>query len=207
MSAARLSKTLPMSWVVIAIGVFIVGYTFLRLHYAKRGASFEPYHDLGEEYTVHQLLTRGYRGIPVRLERLAEPLPAAAVAPAPAGIIDAVGGLPAGMIGAFAFPPVLPEAIERVTAPREAPAGGTYEFEFTCTQPDYSTQIRRIHLYGREGHLFILPDFEKIPAGLEARSRESTVFASFPLRNLKPGRHTVTLCGARASRSWQFVLK
>jgi hypothetical protein len=200
-------KSLPLRWVVVAIAVFIVGYTFLRLHYGKRGRSFEPYHDLREEVSVAQLLRLGYQRIPVRLERPAEPLPAARLAAAPAEITDALGGLPAELDGALAAKPALPAVIEGVTAPPAAAAAATYTLQFTCAQPDYSTQIRDAILYRKEHRLFLLPNFERIPGQLLARSKESVVLVDFPVQSLAPGRYTLVLCGRRASKSWQFVVR
>lgn len=200
-------KSLPLRWVVVAIVVFIAGYTFLRLHYGKRGRAFEPYHDLREEITVVRLLHLGYKRIPVALERPAEPLPAARVAPAPAEIINALGGLPAELDGALAAKPALPAEVAGVTAPRTAAAAATYTLQFTCAQPDYSTQIRDAFLYRKEHQLFLLPNFERIPGDLLARSKESTVLVNFPVQSLAPGRYTVILCGRRASKSWEFTVK
>ena len=200
-------KTLPLRWVVVAIVAFMAGYTFLRLHYGKRGRSFEPYHDLGEQATVEHLLAPGYRRIPVSIQRPAEPLPADRLAPAVAEILDTLPGLPAELNGALAFKPALPDAIQLVTAPGAVAATGDYRLQFACSQRDYSTQIRGAYLYRKDRQLFLLPDFEKMSGQLLARSRDSTVLASFPAQSLPPGRYTVTLCGGRQSKSWSFVVK
>ena len=208
MSASRPSpRPLPTRWIVLAIVVFIAGYSFLRLHYGKRGRAFEPYRDLGAQATTHQLLRLGYQRIPVDLARPAEPLPAARFAPAAAEVNDALGGLPAEIGGALAVKPALPAAIRAVAAPREAAAPGVYTLQFACAQPDYQTQVRGALLYRRDRQLFLLPDFEKTPGRLLARSKESVVLASFSTQSLKPGRYTLTLCGGRTSKSWSFVVK
>jgi hypothetical protein len=200
-------KSLPMRWVILAIVVFAAGYTFLRLHYAKRGRAFEPYHDLREQASVARLLALGYRRIPASIERPAEPLPAARLAPAPAAIANALGGLPAELDGALVVRPALPDLIEGVTAPRVAAAAGQYTLQFTCAQPDYSTQIRGAYLYRKAGRLFLLPAFEKMPGQLLARAKESTVLVSFPVQSLPPGRYSLLLCGGRASKVWEFLVQ
>jgi hypothetical protein len=200
-------KSLPLRWVVLAIVVFIGAYTFLRLHYGKRGRAFEPYHDLGDQPSVQRLLALGYRRIPARIERPAEPLPPARLAPAPAPITNALGGLPAELDGALVAKPALPDSVDSVAAPRAAAAAGQYTLQFTCAQRDFSTQIRNAFLYRKAGRLFLLPDFEKMPGQLLARSRESTVLVSFPVQSLPPGRYTIILCGSRASKSWEFLVK
>ena len=200
-------RPLPTPWIVLAIVVFIAGYTFLRLHYGKRGRAFEPYHDLGEQATTLQLLKLGYRRIPVDIARPADPLPPARVAPSAADVIDALGGLPAELGGALAAKPALPAAIGTVAAPREAAAAGRYTLQFTCAQPDYQTQVRSALLYRKDQQLFLLPDFERMSGHLLARYKDSVVLASFSTQSLKPGRYTLTLCGGRTSKSWSFIVR
>ena len=203
----RSSRPLPTRWIVLAIVLFIGAYTFLRLHYGKRGRPFEPYHDLGEQATTQRLLKLGYQRIPVDIARPAEPLPSGRIAPAAAEVIDALGGLPAELGGALALRPGLPAAVSLVSASREAAAAGLYTVQFTCAQPDYQTQISGALLYRKDRQLFLLPDFEKITGHLLARSKESVVLASFPTQSLQPGRYLLTLCGGRTSKSWSFTVR
>jgi hypothetical protein len=208
MSAARPPpRTLPMPWIVAAIVLFILGYTVLRLHYGKRGKPFEPYHDIGEQASTQRLLGLGYQRIPVDIERPADPLPAARLAPAAAAVVNALGGLPEELGGALATRPALPAVIGSVTAPLEVAPTDTYRLQFTCAQPDYKTQIHGAFLYRKDRQLFLLPHFEKMSGQLLARSKESVVLASFPTQSLKPGRYTVTLCGGHTSKSWGFTVK
>ncbi len=201
------SKTLPLRWIVGAIVLFVGAYTFLRLHYGKRGKPFEPYHDLGERAATQRLAGLGYQRIPVDLERPAEPLAATRLAPVAAEVIGALGGLPAELAGALADKPALPAAITGVTAPRETATATPYALQFTCAQPDYRTQIDAVLLLRKDRQLFLLPNFGKIPGQLLARSKESVIFASFSTQSLPPGRYSVTLCGGRASKSWGFTVK
>ena len=201
------SKTLPLRWVVLAIVIFVLGYTFLRLHYGKRGRAFEPYHDLGEQATVGRLLALGYRRIPVTIERPAEPLPPDRVTPAAAEVLDTLGGLPPELGGALASKPALPESINLVTAPRAVGSAAEYRLQFACAQPDFSTQIRDAYLYRKGQHLFLLPNFEKMGGELLARAKDSTVLAGFSTQSLPPGPYTLVLCAGRRSKSWIFVVK
>jgi len=196
-----------MPWIVAAIVLFILGYTVLRLHYGKRGKPFEPYHDIGEQASTQRLLGLGYQRIPVDIERPADPLPAARLAPAAAAVVNALGGLPEELGGALATRPALPAVIGSVTAPLEVAPTDTYRLQFTCAQPDYKTQIHGAFLYRKDRQLFLLPHFEKMSGQLLARSKESVVLASFPTQSLKPGRYTVTLCGGHTSKSWGFTVK
>jgi hypothetical protein len=202
-----LTKTLPLRWVVVAIVVFIVAYTFLRLYFGKRGKPFEPYHDLGERAVAQRLLDLGYARVAVEIERPAEILPASRFAPAVDEIGSAFGGLPAELDGTLAARPALPASITSVTAPRETASGGTYALEFTCAQPDYKSQLDSVLLLRKGQQLFLLPDFPKLSGQLLARSKDTVVLVRFPAQSLAPGRYTVTLCGRRTSKTWQFTVK
>jgi hypothetical protein len=197
-------KPVPMRWVVLAIAIFIAGYTYLRLHYAKRGRAFEPYHDMGEEVTVDRLLELGFQQIPVTLRRPAEAEPAARFAPA-ARIRDEFGGLPPELARALVFQPILPGRIKSVAAPRVA-AGAEYSIQFVCAEPDLSSEIYDVALYRRGDQLFLLPNFQPVPGALQARSAETTIIAGIPLRRLAPGRYLITLCGRHGSKHWAFTV-
>ena len=205
-AAKRASKPIPLRWIVLAIAVFILGYTFLRLHYRKPGRAFEPYQNAREHTATARLAALGYRRIPVQVERPAEPFPADRFAPRQTEITSALGGLPAEMDGGLTSPPDLPVSVTGVTAPREAGAG-PYTLQFRCAQSDYRTQLRDVLLFRKDRQLFLLPDFERTPGDLRARWKESVVVASFPTEGLAPGRYTVTLCGRRTSLSWAFTVK
>jgi hypothetical protein len=202
-----LPKTLPLRWVVVAIVVFIGAYTFLRLHFGKRGKPFEPYHDLGERVASQRLVDLGYERVAVEIAQPAESLPASRFAPAAAEIGSTFGGLPAELDGAIAARPALPAHITAVTAPREAASTETYAMQFTCVQPNYQTQLDSVLLL-RKGHdLFLLPDFPKLNGQLLARSKETIVLVRIPAQSLAPGRYTVTVCGGQTAKTWNVTVR
>ena len=208
MTAPRsLTKTLPLRWVVISIVVFILAYTFLRLHFGKHGKAFEPYHEMGERAGMQRLASLGYQRISVDLERPADPLPAGRFAPAVGDVESAAGGLPAEFDAALANKPALPANITLVTAPREIAAPGVYALQFTCAQPDYRTQLDDALLFRKENQFFLFPDFRKPGGQLLARWKESVVLARFSTQGLAPGSYRVTLCGRNTSKTWQFTVK
>ena len=81
----------PMKWIVVSIAIFVVGYTFLTLHYRKVNRPYEPYHDLKEHALTHKLLTAGYQRISVPADLPTEPGPVRGTARISAG----PGGIPA----------------------------------------------------------------------------------------------------------------
>ncbi len=197
-------KPVPMRWVVLAIVVFIIAYTYLRLHYAKRGRPFEPYHDMGEEVTVDRLLKLGFQQIPVTLRRLAAPEPAGRFAP-PAPIRTEFGGFPPELGRALIFKPILPERIDSVAAARVA-SGAEYPIQFVCTESDLASEIHDVALYRRGDQLFLLPNFQPVPGELQARSAENTILAAVPLSRLPSGHYALTLCGRSNSKHWEFTV-
>jgi len=200
-------RPLPIGWIVLAIAVFIAGYSFVRLRYAKPGKTFEPSHDIGERVGVKRLLALGYQRIPVDFSRPAEPLAPGRVAPAPAAVSSAPGGLPAELAGALAPKPDIPNSVADVAAPGEVAAAGTYTLQFTCAQTDYRTQIGGILLFRKGREIFLLPTFEPVPSKMLARWKETTVVAGFPTKSLGPGRYTAVICGDRSSRRWEFTVR
>lgn len=194
-----------MRWVVAAILVFIIAYTWINLLYRKPGRAFEPAHDLAERAAARRLLKLGYRRIPVSLE-----FPASAPEAFAAGsafVADAAGGPGAELKGALAELPALPAHITAAAAPREVAAGADYRLYFRCAQSGLNMQISDAVLYHKGGRLSLLPDFEVIPGELLVRSNESGVLASFPVKGLAPGRYTLTVAGAIASKRWEFTVK
>jgi hypothetical protein len=198
MSAAEYRKPWPMKWVVLAIVLFIVPYTFLTLHYRKPGPDYRPYEDIKDRANTIRLLSSGYQRITVGVLRPAEPVRPAATAV----VTPAPGGLPANLADTLIDQPLLPVSIDHVLTPAESGSVQQYRIQFTCTVRDNSEQPVGGQLYLREGELVVVPLFEKLAGGLLARSRESTILLTVPAGAIKPGRYEVTLIGAQTSRRW-----
>jgi len=193
-----------MRWVVVAVVVFIVGYTFISLRYRKPGRSYEPAHDLTERAITGRLRGLGYHRLPVEFERPALPLSAAQLPGAGAG---AGRGLPAELAGVLGPTPALPAAITQLFAADDPPATGRFQLQFTCTQPDFKSQVGGAVLYRKDRELFLLPVCEKIPGQLLARSMDTTVRATFSVQGLPPGRYHLTVHGRSASQRCSFTVR
>jgi hypothetical protein len=202
-----LDRTIPLRWVVVAILVFIAGYTFLRLHFAKHEKLYEPYHDIRERIAAKRLVELGYQRVAVEIERPAEILPASQFAPTADEVASSTGGLPPELAGALFPKPALPALITGVTAPREIATGGVYALQFTCEQSDYKTQIDSVVLLRKGPQLYLLPDFPRLAGRLLARYKDTDVFVRIPLHGFPNGRYSATLCGARNSKTWQFTVR
>jgi hypothetical protein len=191
-----------MKWVVLAIIAFIIPYTYLELHFRKPGPAYRPYEDTRNRINNARLLSAGYQRITLNAVRPADSGRLGITSTAAAVSSSMAGGLPADLGGALIEQPLLPVSIDGVTAAATTSAAQPYAIQFTCTLPDNKEQLADAHLYHREGALVLVPAFEKLDGGLLARTRESTVLVTVPAATLKPGSYTVTVVGARASRSW-----
>lgn len=193
-----------MKWVVLAILVVIVPFTYLTLHYRKTGPAFRPYEDMQQRANVVRLLSAGYQRIPLPAERPADPL---AGSPASADIAPAAGGLPAELKATLVQAPLLPSDITRVSAPPQASAFLPYSFRFACTLPDHKRQLAGADLYMKGEEIVITPDYEKLSGELLARSNENIIQLTVPAGALKPGRYRVTIAGQQTSRAWTLQVR
>lgn len=186
-----------MGWVAASIIVFIVGYTFVTLHFRKVNKPYEPYHDLKERAQVHKLLEAGYQRIVIPADLPTEP---ASVPAAPAH--PAAGGVPADLRGNLFEAPRLPDAYHDVRAATQANQLMPYPILFESTQADNHQQLGGASIYLRDQSLVIVPEYEALDGALLARRRDNLVRLVIPGGSLKPGRYEVTLVGARASCGW-----
>jgi hypothetical protein len=204
MSAApKQRQPWPMKWIVVAIVVVIVPYTYLTLHYRKPGPAFRPYQDMQDRANTLRLLSAGYQRITLGALRPADPgraAAAAAVLPAPAGV-------PAALRSTLVEQPLLPTEILGVSAAPTASSGVPYSIQFTCTLPDNKAQLAGAELYIRGDQIWITPDFERLTGKLLARTRENVILLTVPAGALKPGHYQVTLAGQNSSRAWTLQVK
>ena len=93
-----------MKWIVLAILLCIIPYTYVTLHYRKTAPAFQPYEDMKNRANVMRLLNAGYRRIALPAE-----VPADALKDQSSATIQNVaGGLPAELKSTLAEPPALP---------------------------------------------------------------------------------------------------
>jgi hypothetical protein len=192
-----------MKWIVVAILVVIVPYTFLRWHYRKPGRAFEPYHDMKDRANTLRLLSAGFQRITLEASRPLESSSLAGVAT----VQPATGGLPDSLAATLVDRPLLPAEIVNVHVGAAASTLMSYPIEFTCTAPDNRQQLGGAQLYLRGGEVIVIPHFERLTGGLLTRTRDSFIRVTVPAGALKPGHYRAVLVGARSSRSWQFDVR
>ena len=196
-----------MKWVVLAIVLGLAGYTYLTLRYRKPGPAFQPYQDAVNRTTVSRLLSSGYQRIALAVERPADPQRTSVVLGGYASATTASSGLPPELDHALVGKPLLAETITAVTAAAEVTAAQPYRIQFSATLADHKRVISEAHLFRKNDSLVIVPVFEQIEGGLQARWLETTVLLTVPGGALPPGHYTTTLVGAHASRTWPLLVK
>jgi hypothetical protein len=199
MSALRQDRRpWPMKWIVLAIVIVIVPYTFLTLHYRKPGPAYRPYQDAQERANVVRLLSAGYKRITLAAQRPADPVRGVVAATTTAGL----GGLPSELVATLVQKPLLPAEILSVTAAPWVTAQQPYAIQFSCTLPDNKQQLAGAQLYIKDTEIVITPDFELLTGGLLTRTRDNVILLTVPANSLKPGQYQVTLSGQHSSRRW-----
>src|ERR1041385_8351505 len=105
-AAPKQRQPWPMKWIVVAITVVIVPYTFITLHYRRPDKAFEPYADMKDRANTMRLLSAGFQRVSLAAARPADPVrgAAATVQPAP-------GGIPAALKTTLVDQPLLPAEI------------------------------------------------------------------------------------------------
>jgi hypothetical protein len=148
MSAARRDrKPWPMKWVALTIIIVLVPYTFLTLHYRKKGKAFEPHQDIKERANTLRLLSAGFQRVTLEATRPAERLSLSTTVPTQ----NTIGGLPSALGSSLIDKPQLPTEIVSVVAAPEANPLLAYPIEFACTLPDNKQQLGGAELYIRDG--------------------------------------------------------
>lgn len=192
-----------MRWIVLAIFVVLVPYTWLTLRYRKEGPAFAPYEDLRRQANVKRLLASGYQRVSITAQRPAD----ASRIPGGATVEAAPGGLPEDLAATLVEPVALAEEILSVRAAPAAARGDAYVVELTCALPGDQQQLAGADLYLRGQALVLAPRFERVAGGLQTRSPRTIARLTVPPGLLAAGRYRVTLPAARGSRVWNLEIR
>lgn len=194
-----------MRWIVASILLFVVPYTYVNLKFRKPNKAFEPYADMKEQANVKRLLDAGFARASVRAERPYPALSSQELLPEgtqPAAVSAVAGGLPPPLDSTLVERPRLPAAYANLVTPSELAAHDAARMQFTARLEDDHEQLAGAAVYIRNDEIVIVPSFEPVPGSLQARSKDGIVLLTLPAGLLAPGRHTVTLAGARESARW-----
>ena len=192
-----------MKWIVLAILVCVIPYTWITINYRKEAPPHQPYQDNKDRAQVMRLLDSGFQRVTVTLERLVDP-------PLPltdAADFDATaGGLPFSLGELLLDKPPVPSTFTQLDAPAATLVGVPYIITATCTQPDKKERPATSFLYLRGNEAVFIIGYDALPGELLARRTESYVRLSVPANTFNRGEYHATLIGAEASRRWTFVV-
>ena len=194
-----------MKWIVVAIAVFVVGYTLVNIYFRKPGRGFRPYEDMNNRATTARLLAAGWQKMPVDTRR---PVEKPSAEDTPAAVTRDAAGLGPDLEAKFAESPKLLATIDRVVSPASVAHGGDYAAYFIASLPDLKVQFGDLTLYRKGSELVLIPTTEPLP-GRELRSRwnDSTYWISFPTAGLPPGRYQVRIVAKGPAATWSFTIK
>lgn len=198
----------PMKWVVLAILVFVVGYTLVMVFFRKPGRAYRPYQDSVDRATVARLLDSGFQRFALETERPADPGRLQVLNGAPAArFATAPGGLSSELDAAILEKPLLAASYASLSAPASGSAAKPYALLFDANLSDNKRVVSGVLLYRRQQEVFIVPVFERLGGELQARWRESVVLARIPAGSLPAGRYQMTLVGEKNSLTWTAELR
>ncbi|MFA5263403.1 MAG: hypothetical protein WC378_06220 [Opitutaceae bacterium] len=197
-----------MKWVILAIALFIIGYTVVMVFYRKPGKAYRPYQDSTDRATVARLLSSGYQRASLIVDRPADPSRELAI---PLGGMartkSAPGGFPGNLDAAMIEKPLLADSYSNVAAPSSAQGAQPYRILLTANLPDNKRMIAGAVLFRRGKELSVVPVFERISGSLQARWRETSVLVTVPADTLPAGKYELTLIGGKSSQSWLLDLR
>jgi hypothetical protein len=194
-----------MKWIVVAIVVFVAGYTVVNIFYRKKGPAYRPYQDAQDRATTARLLAAGWHKVPLETRR---PMEQAAPDGPAAKITRELAGLGPDLESKFAEKPRLLATIDHVSAPARVAAGGTYTVNFTASLSKLTTQVGEISLFRRDHELVLIASIENLPGqGLMSRWPDSNYAVSFPASALPPGRYTMRIVALAPAATWTFEVK
>lgn len=199
-------KPWSLKWIIAAIVVCVLPYTYLNLKYRKLGPAHQPYADNKARAVVLRLLDAGFQRLDAEVSRPMDPRAFSLAGPA-APLTPLPGGLPPILSEILIDKPLVPVAVTTVLAPAIATAGAPYTLQFSCTQPDHAEHFATATVYRRGEHLTFVPAYDALDGGLQSRFLESTVQLTLPTASLNPGEYHATLVGARTSQRWTFTLR
>ncbi len=196
-------KPWPMKWIIVAILITIIPYTWITLAFRKPNPAHEPYQDNKDRAQVLRLLDSGFSRVDLTVQQLIDP----PVPPTDAAETKAIaGGLPPLLSDLLIDEPPVPIDFPFVAAPASALSGAPYLIKFACSQPDFDERVNESRLYRRKQELVFIVGYHANPDGLQSRDRGIAAQITIPANTLEAGEYRATLIGTRESRRWTFLV-
>ncbi len=193
-----------MKWPIIAIVIFVVGYTLVNLYFRKPGPAYRPYQDAQDRATLARLVAAGWHTLPVDLRRPTERPPTENIAKTGRGSM----GLGLNFEANFAEKPKLLAAIDRVTAPASINQGETYRGFFTARiTPDLKTELGDLALYFKAHELVLVPTLDTLPGDVRSRWEDADYAFSFSTASLSAGTYQIRIVANGPAVTWSFTVR
>ena len=194
-----------MKWIVLAIVIFMVGYTLVNVYFRKKDPGYRPYQDAQDRATTARLLAAGWHKVPLETRRPVEKPDADASS---AKIKREIAGLGPDLESKFAEKPKLVTTIDRAAAPASVAHGLDYSIYFTVGIPSQKAQVGDLSLYQRGNELVLIPSLENLP-GKELMTRwdDSNYCVTFSTANLPAGHYTVRIVALAPAAAWSFDVR
>lgn len=194
-----------MKWIIVAIAIFVVGYTAVNLFYRKKGPAYRPYQDAQDRATTARLLAGGWHKIQIETRR---PMEKPGFDGPAATISHEIAGLGPDLESKFAEKPRLLSSIDRVSAPASVARGANCEVYFTATLSKLNDQVGDLALFQHDHELVLIPSLETLPGkALLSRWNDSTYYVSFPTEALAPGKYKVRIVAMAPAATWTLEVR
>jgi hypothetical protein len=194
-----------MKWIVLAIVIFMVGYTLVNVYFRKKDPGYRPYQDAQDRATTARLLAAGWHKIPLETRR---PIEKPDADDASAKIKREIAGLGPDLESKFAEKPKLVATIDKAAAPASVAHGLDYSIYFTVGIPSQKAQVGDLSLYQRGNELVLIPSLENLPGkALMTRWDDSNYCVTFSTANLPAGHYTVRIVALAPAAAWSFDVR
>lgn len=195
----RKQQPWSMKWIVLAIALFVIGYTLVNVLYRKPGRAFRPYEDMNKRATTARLLSAGWQKLPVDFRQPTEK-PALGLH---ASVKRGPPGLGPELEAAFAEKPVLLTSVSHLTAPQTITRGASYGIYFNGRLQDQHLQIAHVEALLRGQEIVLVPVLERLPGkDLLTRWNDSEYWAGLDTSRLAAGRYDVRFVSQDAAIEW-----
>ena len=193
----------PLWPIAVAILVALVGYTYLRLAYAKPAKPHEPFAEHRQRAEFGRFAAAGWAHTAAEFEAVVE-LPALDAAvqqqPAPPGPAEELRQLATETWH-------LPIEYSVVAAPARHAAGADYTVHYQADLDQARAHIVGFDLFRKGDELVALPRWEQSPGALTQRRPRTTGRFTIPAGTLPTGRYRLTLPALKRSSQWAFVVE
>lgn len=193
-------KPWPMKWIVIAIIVCIVPYTWITLRHRKPGPAYLPYADNKARAEVLRLLDAGYR----RFMQPVAPADAnASLEAVPAGVSEQPGGMPPFLEEVLLDPLALPASVKLVGARTGSSLSEPLRIAFLV---EASVPVAQAAIFVRNEDVTLAPVLSGTASHSAEKTQSPVMVIELPAGTLGPGTYRFTLLSEQTNLSWPVTL-